>query len=71
MLNRKYATVDGERHFWDARYVTATFDASPNCLKEVDRFLRNEEGILRHFPVKLDSAVDRANGKTYKNPYLK
>ncbi len=46
------------------------FDASPKSLKEIERFLKNEEAILRQFTIKVDSAVDRANGNTYKNPYL-
>ncbi len=69
-FSRKYPTVDGERYFWEARYVTTMFDASPKSLREIERFLKNEEAILRQFTIKVDSAVDRAHGNTYKNPYL-
>ena len=67
---RKYAGTDGIRYFWEARFITATFDANPQCLVETDRMLKNEAGVLRFFTVKLKSGVDRATGKSYKNPYL-
>jgi ribosomal protein S6 len=62
--------TDGTRYFWEARYITTTFDASPKCLTEIDRFLRNEEGVLRTFTVKVDSSLDRSTTSTYKNPYF-
>ena len=37
---------DGERYFWEARYVSSFFDASPQTLTEVGRMLKNEEGYF-------------------------
>ena len=67
---RKYAASDGTRLFWEARFVTASFDASPKCLTEIERLLRNEEGVLRFHFIKRDTTINRINSKTYKNPYL-
>lgn len=64
---RKYAATDGTRHFWDARYISSTFDASPKALVEVERFLRNEEGVLRVFTTKQEVGADRVRGGNYKN----
>ena len=62
--------MDGTRYFWEARFVTTTFDASPTALVEIDRVMRNEEGVLRTFTVKLKSGLDRSRCANYKNPYL-
>lgn len=62
--------MDGTRHFWEAKFITATFDISPKGLKEVERTLRNEEGVIRFFTTKIDSGPQRFNTRTYQNPYL-
>lgn len=67
---RKFAVQDGSRYFWEARFVTATFDASPQCLVEVDRMLRNEANVLRSFTMKMDTAHERVTTNMYKNPYF-
>jgi len=64
---RKYASTDGTRHFWDARYVSSYFDASPKALIEVERLLRNEEGVLRVFTIKKESGSARVRGGNWKN----
>jgi len=64
---RKYASTDGARHFWDARYVSSIFDASPKALTEVERLLRNEEGVLRVFTIKKESGVSRVRAGNYRN----
>lgn len=69
-LIRKYASVDGSRHFWEARFITSSFDANPKCLIELDRMLRNEEGVLRYFTEKKNTTIDKVNSKSYRNPYL-
>ncbi len=69
-LGRKYVATDGSRYFWEARFTTVTFDASPSSLETIGRVIKQEEGVIRAFTVKLTSAVDRVNGKNYKNPYL-
>lgn len=68
-LYRKFAGTDGLRYFWDARFITITFDSSPNALRETERLLRNEEGILRFHTLKKQSVLEKCNAKTYKNPY--
>ena len=68
---RKYPTTDGSRYFWEARYITASFDASPKVLVETERLLRNEEGILRFFTVKGKTSAERSRGLSYRNPFLK
>lgn len=50
--------------------MSTTFDASPNCLIEIDRMLRNEEGVLRAFTVKHKSSLFRCSSKNYKNPFF-
>mmetsp|Transcript_26590 Transcript_26590/g.26840 ORF Transcript_26590/g.26840 Transcript_26590/m.26840 type:complete len:129 (+) Transcript_26590:205-591(+) len=67
---RKYATLEGERYFWEARYTTATFDASPRCLVETERILRNADGMLRYFTIKGETSVDKVNSKNYRNPFV-
>ena len=68
---RRYATLSGHRLTWNARFVTATFDASPYCLSEAERFLRNEEGVLRFHSMKQDSAIERIRSRNWRNPYTK
>ena len=34
-------------HIREARYNSSLFDGSPDCLKESERILKNEEGVLR------------------------
>ena len=69
VILRKYATQEGQRHFWEARYITTLFDASPKCLIETERVLKNNEGLLRFFTIKQPSVIDRVNSKSYKNPF--
>ena len=69
LLIRKYASTF-DRYCWEARFVTSTFDVSPKGLADVERFLRNEESILRFFTIKAESAATRFNSRSYKNPYL-
>ncbi len=66
---RKFATADGTRYFWEARYITATFDANPKVLIETDRLLKNEEGVLRSFTVKMKTTFDKAKENSYRNVY--
>jgi hypothetical protein len=40
-------------------------------LKEVERTLKNEEGIIRFYTTKVDSGTQRFNTRTFQNPYLK
>eukprot|EP00598_Pedospumella_elongata_P001702 CAMPEP_0184967494 /NCGR_PEP_ID=MMETSP1098-20130426/858_1 /TAXON_ID=89044 /ORGANISM="Spumella elongata, Strain CCAP 955/1" /LENGTH=114 /DNA_ID=CAMNT_0027488965 /DNA_START=94 /DNA_END=438 /DNA_ORIENTATION=+ len=67
---RTFAVVDGPRYFWEARYLTATFDASPAALVEIGRMFRNEENVLRAFTIKRKSTVFQSSGGNYKNPYF-
>ena len=67
---RKYASTDGQRHFWEARFISATFDASPKCLSEAERQLKGEEGILRFHTTRVTSAVEKVNSRNFRNPYL-
>jgi ribosomal protein S6 len=66
---RAFPTREGERYFWEARYVSTYFDASPKALVELGRMLRTEEGILRFFTLKKDSVKDRVSAANYKNPF--
>jgi hypothetical protein len=70
-IRRKYATTEGSRYFWEARYVSVTFDAAPETLVELRRQANNEEGILKVFTVKHKNILKRSMGKNYKNPYLR
>ena len=40
---RRYASTDGTRHFWDARYVSSYFDASPKAFGFPARNMQDEE----------------------------
>lgn len=66
---RKYATSEGDRYFWEARMISVTFDASPICLKEAERALRNEDSVLRWHVSKETGNFDKINSRSYKNPY--
>jgi ribosomal protein S6 len=66
---RKFATRTGERYFWEARYVSSFFDASPQALVEVSRMLRNEEGVLRVHTLRRDTVEQRLQGKNWRNKY--
>eukprot|EP00349_Pseudokeronopsis_sp_Brazil_P003521 CAMPEP_0202972028 /NCGR_PEP_ID=MMETSP1396-20130829/32787_1 /ASSEMBLY_ACC=CAM_ASM_000872 /TAXON_ID= /ORGANISM="Pseudokeronopsis sp., Strain Brazil" /LENGTH=115 /DNA_ID=CAMNT_0049702021 /DNA_START=25 /DNA_END=372 /DNA_ORIENTATION=+ len=68
-LRRKNTASDGSRFYWEARYVTVTFDASPVCLLEADRFLRLEEPVLRQFVTRAKTNLELAASETYKNPF--
>lgn len=69
LSTRKYPTLDGSRYFWDARYVTVTFEGSPKCLEQVNRFLKTEDLVLREFAIKAKSSLQLSRMMTYKNPY--
>ena len=49
--------------------MSSYFDASPKTLIEVNRLLKNEDGILRFFTLKKQTSDERVNAKNYKNPY--
>jgi ribosomal protein S6 len=66
---RKFATRTGERYFWEARYTSSFFDASPKALTEVARMLKNEEGVLRVHTLKRDTTATRLNATNWRNPY--
>lgn len=61
--------MDGTRYFWDARFVTVTFEGSPQCLEQANRFLKTEELVLREFTTKAKSNLQLSRMMTYKNPY--
>eukprot|EP01039_Chlorochromonas_danica_P011117 gene11117-12385_t len=67
---RKFVTTDGDRYFWNARYVSAIIDVPSDGLVDVNRFLKNEEAIIRHHLTRLENNFVVARGKTYRNPYL-
>ena len=50
--------------------MTATFDLSPKALIEIDRLLRNDDGVLRWYTTRAKSAFERVDSKCYKNPYI-
>jgi len=66
---RKYVSMSGQRYFWDARFVTTTFDASPETLGDIKRLLRDDEGVIRYFTTKQTTNIDRLTATNYKNPY--
>jgi ribosomal protein S6 len=66
---RKYPTRDGERYFWEARFVSTYFDANPRTLIDLGRMLRTEDGILRFFTMKKETGKDRVKAKNFRNPY--
>jgi ribosomal protein S6 len=66
---RKFTSTTGERYFWDARFTTTTFDVSPDVLVDINRFLRDDEAVLRYFTIKQDDKMHRVASKNYKNPY--
>jgi ribosomal protein S6 len=63
-------TTEGDRYFWNARYVSAVFDIPVESMTDVTRFLKNEESVIRHHLTRLESNLDRAKSKNYRNPYL-
>ena len=66
---RKYISTSGERYFWDARFVTTTFDANPKTLDDIKRMLRDDEAVLRYFTTKQDTKMEHLSATNYKNPY--
>ena len=50
--------------------MSVIFDASPDCLKETERVLRADEGIIRFQTIKINTATDRFFCKNYRNPYM-
>ena len=67
---KKYAQAStGERYFWDAQFMTSTFDCSPPVLKQLNRFLRDSEEVIRSHVTRVETKLDRLTSKTYKNPY--
>ena len=66
---RRFATRTGERYFWEARYTSSFFDASPQTLREVGRMLKNEEGVLRFHTLRRDTTESRLRAMNWRNPY--
>ena len=62
-------TIVERRYFWDARFMTTTFDANPKTLTELNRLLRDDEAVLRYFTDKVPTNMARVTAKNYKNPY--
>lgn len=69
-LNRKFVAADGSRYFWEARFCTVTFDASPQTLTYIDRLVKSEDSVIRSFTLKQISAVERVHATNFKNPYI-
>jgi hypothetical protein len=69
-LRREFPTEEGERHFWNAKYVTATFDASPDCLSQATRILKMDGGVIRVHTLKLKSLQQAIKQNNYKNPFF-
>jgi ribosomal protein S6 len=44
-------------------------DVSPEGLKEAERILRADEGVIRFHTVRAETAIERFGAKNYKNPY--
>lgn len=44
-------------------------DISPEGLKEAERILRADEGVIRFHSVRAQTALERFGAKNYKNPY--
>ena len=70
-INRKYASTDGARATWDARFHTVTFDVAPVGLTALQRLLAVDEGILKAVTFKMKGSLERVHAKNYKNPYHK
>ncbi len=69
LLPRKYKTMDGQRVFWNAKFFSVIVDASPETMKESDRVLRSDDGIIRFQAIKIETAADRFGSKNFRNPY--
>ena len=67
---RQYPTEKGERYFDEARFITATFDASPKLLNDVERLLRADEGVLRFYTTRTRNNVSKVRGESFRNRYL-
>jgi hypothetical protein len=67
---REFPTEEGERHFWNAKYVTATFDASPDCLAQATRILKMDGGVIRVHTLKLKSLQQSIKQNNYRNPFF-
>ncbi len=63
-------TPDGHRWFWNAKFLTVTFDASPSCLVEAERVLRADDAVIRFHTIKVKTTADRFGARNYKNPYI-
>ena len=65
----KFATKDGDRYFWEARYTSSFFDANPKTLIELGRMLKNQEEVLRFFTLKRDTTASKVRSNNFRNPY--
>jgi Ribosomal protein S6 len=70
LKRRQYPTEEGERYFDEARFITATFDASPKLLNDVERLLRADEGVLRFYTTRTRNNVSKIRGESFRNRYL-
>lgn len=70
LKRRQYPTPEGERYFDEARFITATFDASPKLLNDVERLLRADEGVLRFYTTRTRNNVSKIRGESFRNRYL-
>ncbi len=61
--------MDGQRLFWNAKYISVTMDASPETLRESERVLRSDDGIIRFQAIRIETAVTRFGSRNYRNPY--
>ena len=52
------AMEEEQKYHWRARYISSYFDASPKCVKEVERVLRLDENVLRFFTLRPKTQAD-------------
>jgi hypothetical protein len=43
---------------------------SPTGLVALERFIKNDDGILRFFTTRVTTSTEKFNSRSFKNPYL-
>lgn len=70
LIRRKYVNAQGNKIYWDARYVSAYFDVTPKALTDINRILKLDEIVIRSHTIRVPSAVQKCDSKRYDNPYI-
>jgi ribosomal protein S6 len=67
----KFPDKQGNRYFFQGRFISVYYDANPSTMRLVEQVLKMDEEVLRNTHLKARSTLDFVNLRPDRNPYVK